>query len=236
MLDFSLYVILDEKYLPASPELQRGEISPEPKAHPERFRDISAIVSQICKGGATMMQLREKGKDTKKFLLDALEVRKVTKEFGIPFIVNDRVDIALAVNADGVHLGEEDISLPYAKKIIGNKVIGISVDGVSQAVDAARGGAAYVTVGCLFPSRTTVKPFAPLSLITKIKDAVSIPVLGIGGITIDKIGDVLKAGADGICVAGDIFSYPNLKERTQKFRAEINHDKAWCKHRPYCYH
>ncbi len=204
MLDLSLYIILDEGYINNS---------------------LSAIVTNICKGGATVIQLREKTKKTKKFLEDALITREITNEFNVLFIVNDRIDIAIAVEADGVHLGNEDISLNYARKIYPDRIIGYSVSGVQQAIEAIKEGATYLGTGCLFPSTTKSKPLVPLSLIADIKKAVNIPVLGIGGITLERVPDVLSAGADGVCVASDVFNHPNLLERVQEFKSKIQSAK-----------
>ena len=183
---------------------------------------------QICEGGATVIQLREKNRNTREFLEDAKAVREITSKFGIPFIVNDRVDLAIASKSDGVHLGETDMPVEYARKILGNRVIGKSVNGVSQAIEAVQKGATYIAFGCLFPSSTKSKPLASLSLIAEIKKAVSVPVLGIGGITLEKIENVLSTGADGICVAGDLFNHSNLKERTQEFKLKIQRIEREC--------
>ncbi len=200
MLDLSLYIILDEKYISGK---------------------LSTMVTDICKGGATAIQLREKTKGTSKFLEDALITREITKKFNVLFIVNDRIDIALAVEADGVQLGNEDIPLDYAKKIYSDRIIGYSVSQIDKAIVAEKEGAMYLGVGCLFPSTTKSKALIPLSIITDIKKAVNIPVLGIGGITLERVQDVLSAGADGICVSSDIFNHPNLLERVQEFKSKI---------------
>ena len=199
-MDLSLYIILDEKYISGK---------------------LSTMVTDICKGGASVIQLREKTKETKKFLEDALIIKEITKKFNVLFIVNDRIDIALAVGADGVHLGNEDISLDYARKIYSDRIIGYSVSQIDKAIVAEKEGAIYLGVGCLFPSTTKSKPLIPLSFITNIKKAVNIPVLGIGGITLERVYDVLSAGADGICVSSDIFNHPNLLERVQEFKSKI---------------
>ncbi|MCK4352290.1 thiamine phosphate synthase [candidate division WOR-3 bacterium] len=225
MIDFSLYVILDEKYIS------------------RESRNLTKIVEDLVLGGATVIQLREKTQDTRAFLQDALTVRtaiwRATGKFKVPFIVNDRADVALATQADGVHLGESDMPPSHARKILGNKIIGTSVNSVNQALEAVKSGANYVAVGCLFPSSTKSKPLVKLSLISEIKKVIGaysntpLQILGIGGITLDKIDKVLNAGADGICVAGDLFNHPrlselkdggqaNLRERTYKFKMQIS--------------
>ncbi|MBI4723198.1 MAG: thiamine phosphate synthase [Candidatus Stahlbacteria bacterium] len=199
MIDFSLYVILDEKYI---------------------CSNLSNIVAEVCSGGATVIQLREKTNSTCGFIRDAKLVRKITLTYNIPFIINDRVDIALAVNSDGIHLGQTDMPLKDAKKIF-NGIMGKSVSNVEEAIAAEQEGATYIGVGCLFPSPTKPKSTICLSTITEIKKVVKIPVLGIGGITLDRVKDVIYAGVDGICVASDIFNYPDIKARTREFRAKI---------------
>lgn len=199
MIDFSLYIIIDEKYI---------------------NRSLSTIVTEVCEGGATVIQLREKSKPTKEFLKDAILVREITSKYEIPFIVNDRVDIALAARANGVHLGQLDMPLSYARKIFA-AIIGKSVSTVEEAIEAEKEGATYLGVGSLYPSPTKRKPTIELPVITEIKRVVKIPVLGIGGITLERVLDILSVGADGICVASDIFSHPNLRERTHKFKIKI---------------
>ncbi|MFA5032135.1 MAG: thiamine phosphate synthase [bacterium] len=203
--DFSFYVILDKKYI------KNNNLS-----------SLTTIVTDLCKNGATVIQLREKLTEVKSFLEDALLVRKITQKFNIPFIVNDRLDIAFAVNADGVHLGETDIPIQYARKLFPGKIIGISANTVEKAKNAEKMGADYLGVGCLFPSKTASKPITSLNILSKIKSAVHIPVLGIGGITLNNIVQILSTKADGICVAGDLFASSNIKKRTKEFKSKIS--------------
>jgi thiamine-phosphate pyrophosphorylase len=202
-IDFSFYVIIDKQYIQNNPY------------------SLTNIVTDLCENGATIVQLREKLTEAKSFLEDALLVRKITQKFNIPFIVNDRLDIAFAVNADGVHLGETDIPIQYAKKLFSGKIIGSSANTVEKAQNAEKMGADYLGVGCLFPSKTASKPIIPLNILSKIKSTVHIPVLGIGGITLNNIAQVLSTKVDGICVAGDLFTSSNIKKRTQEFKSKI---------------
>jgi thiamine-phosphate pyrophosphorylase len=199
-IDFSLYIIVDEKYISNS---------------------LAQIITDICEGGATIIQLREKTKTTKEFIEDAILVRKITEKFSIPFIVNDRVDIAIASSADGVHVGQCDMPLRYAKNILKDRIIGQSVSTIEEAIKAEKEGALYLGVGSLFPSSTKFKSTIKLEVISEIKKRIRIPVLGIGGITLDKVESILMAGADGICVANDILSSHNIRERTKKFISKI---------------
>lgn len=203
MIDFSLYVIIDNNYF-------------------HNAKSLIKIVQKVCEGGANIIQLREKNTGTKAFLKYALLVRKITKEFKIPFIVNDRVDIAIASKADGVHLGDNDLPIHYAKKIFPNGIIGSSANTVIGAIESEKAGADYLGVGCLFPSKTKLKPITSLNMLSKIKANVSIPVLGIGGITLSNIENVLSTGADGVCVANGILGHTNIKTQTQKFRIKLS--------------
>lgn len=203
MVDFRLYVIVDEKYI---------------------NRSLSAIVTEVCEGGATVIQIREKNKETKEFIEDAIVIRELTSNYKVTFIVNDRVDVALTSKADGVHLGRFDMPLPYARQFF-NGIIGKSVVSVEEAIEAQREGASYLGVGSLFPSPTKPKPTIGLAVITEIKKAVKIPVIGIGGITLNRVKDVLSAGADGVCVSSDIFNYPDLRARVGEFKSEIQEFK-----------
>lgn len=200
MIDFGLYVIMDKNYF-------------------HNDKTLANLTNEVCKGGATVIQLREKDTTTKNFLKDALLVRKITKKFNIPFIVNDRVDIAIAANADGVHLGETDLPIDYAKKMLPDKVIiGSSANTVKKAVEAEKKGAKYVGVGCLFSSKTKLTTTVPINTISKIKTRINTPVVGIGGITLSNIEKVLSAGADGVCIANAILSRTDIKAQTRKFR------------------
>jgi len=216
MLDLSLYIILDEKYTVG--------------------HNLKSIISDLAQGGAKVIQLREKKATTTNFLKDAFEARAVTKEYRLTFIVNDRIDIALASEADGVHLGQDDMAVKEARKIlVQDGIIGVSVNSQEQAITAANNGASYIAVGCLFPSKTKTKQIVPVSLISDLKKVVNLPVLGIGGITWERIPTVLAAGANGICVASGILNYPNIKEQTkrfcQKIQGDLPDDKAECNRR-----
>ena len=160
---------------------------------------------------------------TKKELYkEALSVRKFTLKHRAAFIINDYVDIALAVNADGVHLGQEDMPIREARKLLGeNKIIGISTHSLKQAVDAQRAGADYIGFGPIFKTRTkdAGSPKGIGSLI-EIKKHIKIPVVAIGGITIDNVSEVFKSGADAVAVASGILS-GDIKKNTEGFYQQI---------------
>ncbi|TDX16071.1 MULTISPECIES: thiamine phosphate synthase [Petrotoga] len=183
---------------------------------------IDAIEKAI-KGGITVLQLREKGLNSRDFYYQALKVKEVTDHHGIPLIVNDRVDIALAVVADGVHVGQEDLPTKIARKIIGKeKILGVSVENVEQAIQAQKDGADYLGVGPVFPSPT--KPEAKtisISEVKKIKESVNIPVVAIGGITAENLYDLMReTNVDGVAVISALFS-GDVEENATRIRKVI---------------
>ena len=185
--------------------------------------DLPGKVEQAIRGGVTLVQLREKNTDSRKFLETALRVREVTDRYGIPLIINDRVDIALACDAAGVHLGQSDIPCTIARKILGpNKLIGVTAKTVEQAVQAEQDGADYLGCGALFPSG--VKPEAQpmtLSTLSQILAAVDIPVTAIGGINADNLHLPVEAGVNGVAVVSAILGQPDVSAAARKLREKI---------------
>ena len=164
-----------------------------------RGRSITQVIAKAIAGGAGIIQLRDKESTSKKLVQDSFSLRELTKEKNVIFIVNDRVDVALAVNADGVHLGQDDFPINLARKIIGeDKIIGVSVGNVEEAIQAVKDSADYVSIGSIFPTQT--KPDAGdavgTQIITEIKKHVNVPLVAIGGITADNIAQIAAAGAD----------------------------------------
>jgi thiamine-phosphate pyrophosphorylase len=154
---------------------------------------------------------------------EALELRKIAERFGACLIINDYADIAAAVDADGVHLGQEDLPLAEAKKILGNRIIGISTHNLEEALDAEKGGADYIGFGSIFP--TTTKDNASvqgLDALKKIKKTVKIPVIAIGGIKADNVVHVLKTGCDGIAVSSGLIEGDIIADITDNARRFIN--------------
>ena len=180
--------------------------------------DIYTAVEDSIKGGATLVQLREKDISTLEFYNIASKIKIITDKYKVPLIINDRIDIALSVDAAGVHLGQSDMPASIARSIIGNdKIIGISTSTLKQARVAEKEGADYVGVGAMFPT-TTKDDASAVSVHTlkEIKDNISIPVVAIGGIT-NKNVDFLKiADIDGVAVISDILAKKNVKEATEK--------------------
>ena len=166
------------------------------------------IVEQAVQSGVTMVQLREKMADTRSFYELALRVKKITSAHDVPLIINDRLDIALAVDADGLHVGQEDLPVAVARRFLGDdKILGATAATVQDALAAERDGADYIGSGAVYPTSTKPnKPVLPLHVLTQIKQAVRVPVVAIGGITADNVAPLLLAGVDGVAVVSAIMS------------------------------
>jgi thiamine-phosphate pyrophosphorylase len=166
-------------------------------------RDILGLIKAAVAGGVTIIQLRGKLWTTRQFLETGRRALRFLKPRGIPLIINDRVDIVLACGADGVHLGQDDLPLPEARKLVGNsRVIGISVSTAAEAIAAERGGADYIGAGPVFStlSKRDLVLAIGLNGLRKIRARIGLPLLAIGGIERANTEEVIEAGADGIAV------------------------------------
>lgn len=178
-------------------------------------------VEKSLKGGATFMQLREKELDKENFLREAFELKALCAEYGVPFVINDDVDIAVACDADGVHVGQSDMEAGDVRAKLGpNKIIGVSCKTVEQALLAQARGADYLGVGAMFTTGTkadaTGVDFDTLRAICK---AVTIPVVAIGGISENNLDKLKGCGIDGIAVVSAIFSKPDIETATRNLKA-----------------
>ena len=185
--------------------------------------DLPGKVEAAIQGGVTLVQLREKTADSRQFLETALRVREVTDRYGIPLIINDRIDIALACNAAGVHLGQQDIPCKMAREILGpDKLIGVTAKTVEQAIQAERDGADYLGCGALFPSgaKPEAQPMT-LSTLSEILASVHIPVTAIGGINAENVHLPVEAGANGVAVVSAILGQPDVSAAARKLREKI---------------
>jgi len=160
------------------------------------------MIDNVLSAGVRWVQYREKDLSRRQIYENALRLRKLTRLFSATLIINDHADIALAVEADGVHLGQDDLPLREARKIMGHRIVGISTHDLVQATEAESGGADYIGFGPVFHT-TTKDAGAPKGVdnISKIKENVSIPLVAIGGINPDNVGAVMRAGADAVAVA-----------------------------------
>lgn len=167
---------------------------------------------QVLRGGARLVQLRAKSATTRQLITWGQAMRDLTRQYNALLIVNDRLDVALAIEADGVHLGQDDLPVPLARRIAGDRLlIGVSAETVEEARQAESEGADYLGVGPMFATVTKPDAGAPVGpeRIRQIKQVVGIPVFGIGGIQPENAIQVLQAGADGICVVSAVLNAPN---------------------------
>jgi thiamine-phosphate pyrophosphorylase len=186
-VDYSLYLVTDRG-------LARGRSNLE-------------IVTAAVDGGVTIVQLREKDCPTLEFIEQAQSIKAYLKARNVPLIINDRVDIAQAVKADGVHLGQTDMPLEAAKRILGAEmIIGISAESIEDALAAEKGGADYLGVSPIYatPTKTDTAPALGLKGLRDIRKAVKLPLVGIGGLIKDNAADVIRNGADGVAVVSAI--------------------------------
>jgi thiamine-phosphate pyrophosphorylase len=170
-------------------------------------RSTLEIVKAAVDGGATVVQLREKDCSTREFIEQALAIKDFLKARRVPLIINDRLDVAQAVKADGVHLGQTDMSLELAKDILGDSmIIGISAESREDAIAAEKGGANYLGVSPIFATATKTDTAPPLGLagLREIRKAVRLPLVGIGGLNTENSAAVIRSGADGVAVVSAI--------------------------------
>ena len=186
-------------------------------------RDLDAILAGALDGGAEMIQLREKTCPSGTLFPLAQRLRARCRAAGVPFIVNDRVDLAVAVDADGVHLGQDDLPPAAARALLKpGMILGLSTHSVEQAKAAQAAGADYVAVGSMFPTAT--KPEFQLvgpALARQVRPVVRVPLIGIGGITPDNVGDVIAAGVDGVAVISAVCAAPDPRAAARRFVAAI---------------
>lgn len=212
MVDYSLYLVTDRL-------LSRG-------------RSTREIVEAAVAGGVTCVQLREKKCGTREFINEARTIRSLLKEKNIPLIINDRIDVALAIEADGVHLGQQDMPIDMARKIsAGSLLIGISAESIDDAARAEQDGADYIGISPVFSTATKTDTGPPLGLagVKAIRKLVDIPLVGIGGINNQNGSSVIAAGADGIAVVSAIVSASDPTAAAQQLRETVDQAavKTW---------
>ncbi len=177
-------------------------------------RTLGEAVEQAVIGGCTLVQLREKDISALDFYALALEIKKITDRYGIPLIINDRIDIAMAAGAAGVHIGQQDIPADIARKVIGkDMLLGVSVSSAAEAIDAVKAGADYLGVGAMFPTGT--KPdagFVSMEELGRICKAVDIPIVVIGGISRENAMLFRPMGVDGLAVVSAVIAQPDIKK------------------------
>ncbi len=199
MVDFNLYLITDRK---------------------QARMPLSETVRFALKGGVRAVQLREKDLPVRELLALARELRGITKEFRAQLFINDRVDVAVAVDADGVHLGHQSMPVDAVRKIVGPRMlIGVSTHTVNEAQEAEQGGADFITFGPVFITQSKARYGAPVGpeALKELKKRIRIPVFGLGGITRKNMHEVMQAGADGVAMISAIVA----AEKVQKASEDI---------------
>jgi len=200
-VDWSLYLVADTEFMAG--------------------RDLVLSVSEAVLGGATVVQLRAKDLGTKDFLELASRMKKLLGKSGVPLLINDRLDIVLACGAAGVHLGQGDMPLPIARRLLSpDKLIGISVNTLDEAAEAERLGADYLGLGPIYETSTkqTTLPFLGPKGIQRLKRQIGIPIIAIGGINAANAGAVKKAGADGIAVVSAILGAKDVRRAAAELK------------------
>ena len=196
---------------------------------PSFLKDVSEVeaAEAIILGGAKVIQWRDKGRDKGEQLPVVREVNRLCAEAGVVSIVNDHVDLALVSGASGVHLGQKDLPLVEARKLMpGDAVIGVSTATVEEALTAEREGASYIAVGAIYPtsSKSVTRP-AGLETLEVVANAVSVPVVAIGGINAGNVGPVMEAGADSACVISAVLSAADMETAARELSAAIDASK-----------
>ncbi len=182
-------------------------------------RTLVEQVEETLKGGATFIQLREKDLDFLDFVDEAKKIKKLTDTYQIPFVINDNVEVALAVDADGVHVGQDDLDAAELRKRLGDKIIGVSADTVALALKAEADGADYIGVGAIYSTATkTDAEVVDFETIAAICKSVTIPVVAIGGLNENNILSLRGTGVDGVALVSAIFSKTDIVKATQALR------------------
>ena len=199
-IDYTLYLVTDRDLM-STPTLEEA-------------------VEQAITGGCTLVQLREKDTDSRNFYCTALQVKKITHKYNIPFIINDRLDIALAVDADGVHIGHSDLPASVVRRIIGpDKILGVSTSTLEQALQAKADGADYLGVGAMFTTSTKLNAASvKLETLEKIKEQTALPVVAIGGINAATLPQLKGSSIDGIAVVSAIIASNDITNASRQMK------------------
>ena len=181
-------------------------------------------VETACRSGVTIIQLREKNLTTNQYYQLAKQVKEITDAYQVPLIIDDRLDICLAVDAAGLHIGDDELPVSVARKVLGpEKILGVTAKTVKRALEAETSGADYLGTGAIFP--TTTKENAPITLISTLKticQTVAIPVVAIGGLTSENIDQLAATGIAGVAVVRDLMQAEDIEAKTQAFLAKLD--------------
>lgn len=186
---------------------------------------LTETVEKAILGGVTLVQLREKDISSRAFYEEALALKKVTEYYHVPLIINDRLDIMLAVEADGLHIGQSDIPAAVARRIMGeNKILGLSAGNLEEARKAKADGADYIGVGAVFPTSTKKDAvWIGKKALREIKTQTTIPIVGIGGINAENIGQIYGSGIDGIAVVSAIMASKDPRSAAAALKEKVKY-------------
>ena len=193
-----------------------------------RYQDsLESFLEKIetaCRSGVTIVQLREKNLTTNQYYQLAKQVKEITDAYQVPLIIDDRLDICLAVDAAGLHIGDDELPVSVARQVLGpDKILGVTAKTVKRALEAEESGADYLGTGAIFP--TTTKENAPITLISTLKticQRVAIPVVAIGGLTSENIDQLIDTGIAGVAVVRDLMQAEDIEAKTQAFLTKLD--------------
>ena len=193
-----------------------------------RYQDsLQSFLEKIetaCRSGVTIVQLREKNLTTNQYYQLAKQVKEITDAYQVPLIIDDRLDVCLAVDAAGLHIGDDELPVSVARKVLGpEKILGVTAKTVKRALEAEEGGADYLGTGAIFP--TITKENAPITLISTLKticQRVTIPVVAIGGLTSENIDQLIDTGIAGVAVVRDLMQAEDIEAKTQAFLTKLD--------------
>ena len=181
-------------------------------------------VETACRSGVTIVQLREKNLTTNQYYQLAKQVKEITDAYQVPLIIDDRLDVCLAVDAAGLHIGDDELPVSVARQVLGpDKILGVTAKTVKRALEAETSGADYLGTGAIFP--TTTKENAPITLISTLKticQMVAIPVVAIGGLTSENIDQLAATGIAGVAVVRDLMQAEDIEAKTQAFLTKLD--------------
>jgi thiamine-phosphate pyrophosphorylase len=198
--DYTLYLVTDRELMSAE--------------------NLETAVMEAIEGGVTMVQLREKTASSREFYKQAVRIKEITSRYGVPLIVNDRIDIALAIGADGVHIGQSDLPAAIVRKIIGrDMLLGVSASSASEALQAQLDGADYLGVGAMFHTGTKKDArIVSMEELKRIRQAVRIPIVAIGGINRENAASFREAKINGLAVVSAIIAQTDIKGAASKLK------------------
>ena len=193
-----------------------------------RYQDsLESFLEKIetaCRSGVTIIQLREKNLTTNQYYQLAKQVKEITDAYQVPLIIDDRLDVCLAVDAAGLHIGDDELPVSVARQVLGpEKILGVTAKTVKRALEAEEGGANYLGTGAIFP--TTTKENAPITLISTLKticQRVAIPVVAIGGLTSENIDQLIGTGIAGVAVVRDLMQAEDIESKSQAFLTKLD--------------